>query len=48
MNWFRRQLDELKMLLFMMVGVSPPKDLQERMGLRESEKDKTDKNQKRP
>lgn len=46
MNWFRRQLDELKMLLFMMVGVSPPRDLQERMGLRESEKNKTD-NQKK-
>ena len=33
MNWFRRQLDEMKLLLFMMVGISPPRDLQERMGL---------------
>jgi hypothetical protein len=36
MSWFRQQLDELKLLLFMMAGVSPPKDLQERMGLRQA------------
>ena len=40
MGWFRRQIDELKLLLFMMVGVSPPRDLQERMGLLKSEADK--------
>lgn len=41
MGWFRRQIDELKLLLFMMVGVSPPRDLQERMGLLKNEEKKT-------
>lgn len=40
MSWFRRQIDELKLLLFMMVGVSPPRDLQERMGLIKSDEQK--------
>jgi hypothetical protein len=42
MGWFRRQIDELKLLLFMMVGVSPPRDLQERMGLIKSDKQKVE------
>jgi hypothetical protein len=42
MGWFRRQVDELKLLLFMMVGVSPPRDLQERMGLIKSAENKTE------
>ncbi len=43
MGWFRRQIDELKLLLFMMVGVSPPRDLQERMGLLKPDGQKADK-----
>lgn len=42
MGWFRRQIDELKLLLFMMVGVSPPRDLQERMGLIKSDEQKAE------
>ncbi|MBI1760902.1 MAG: hypothetical protein HYR56_05630 [Acidobacteria bacterium] len=42
MGWFRRQIDELKLLLFMMVGVSPPRDLQERMGLIKSDEQKVE------
>lgn len=42
MSWFRRQIDELKLLLFMMVGVSPPRDLQERMGLLKSDEQKAE------
>lgn len=46
MSWFRRQIDELKLLLFMMVGVSPPRDLQERMGLLKSEEQKAEESKK--
>lgn len=47
MGWFRRQIDELKLLLFMMVGVSPPRDLQERMGLIKSGEKKADEEERK-
>ena len=47
MGWFRRQLDELRLLLFMMVGISPPRDLQERAGLLKSDKEKAEKEDKK-
>lgn len=47
MRWFRRQVDELKLLLFMMVGVSPPRDLQERMGLIKSDEQKAEESKDR-